>query len=343
MVRKLFNPHSSLLPRARQQRPEGLGTAFLWTRKGDWSRSESLAKLLMPKEWNRVEELRKVRRERILREREDRDGGQANTPAPGSGLAAGEAVAAAVDGAEAVSAEDERAATDDPGEGNERGDVGGSTENGGEDGRPDTGPGDGGENDDGEANESHGHEGSDGNGDGEGGAPNGGTQDESTNIASHGEGAAHTSEEGGGPTGAEEAARNDSVRDEGNNDQPNQDSSPEHSHAATENTTDIAAGLANVRVHHVSTPAVTAPEQFSALQPWFQPPQQTWQWPMPNAPVSVYHAHANPLDPTTTIPHYGYHCTQSMGISDNGGYDNWHWHHYSTCSEAFPHFYCKYQ
>jgi hypothetical protein len=91
----LFNPRSSTLPRAREPRPEGLGATSLWTGKLEYSRNESLAMLLMPKEWQRVESLRRTRRERILRGRAaeetaadpangtaDEDGGD-DAPPPG--------------------------------------------------------------------------------------------------------------------------------------------------------------------------------------------------------------------------------------------------------------------
>ena len=89
MVRDFFFPTANVLPRKREDRPEGLGTHFLWTRKGEWSRNDSLAQLLMPKEWARVERLRKARRDRVLRERASQSDDQA-VPA---GIAAGRVVA----------------------------------------------------------------------------------------------------------------------------------------------------------------------------------------------------------------------------------------------------------
>lgn len=68
MVRGVFNPKDNTLPRAREDRPVGLGTEFLWKGKREHSWSESLAQKLMPKEWQRVESLRKARWRRLLSE-----------------------------------------------------------------------------------------------------------------------------------------------------------------------------------------------------------------------------------------------------------------------------------
>ena len=95
MVRDFFFPGADVLPRKPERRPEGLGTHLLWARKGEWSCNDSLAQLLMPKEWARVEALRKTRRERILRERACIAADQA-VP---SGIAAGRIVADEMEGA----------------------------------------------------------------------------------------------------------------------------------------------------------------------------------------------------------------------------------------------------
>lgn len=89
MARSVFFPHEATLPRSPQLAAEGLGTHLLWTRTGEWSRNDSLAQLLMPKEWARVEALRKARRGRILKERAEEGTAQAVPP----GIEAGRVVA----------------------------------------------------------------------------------------------------------------------------------------------------------------------------------------------------------------------------------------------------------
>ena len=89
MARSFYFPHKATVPRQPQLAPEGLGTHLLWTRTGEWSHNDSLAQLSMPKEWARVEALRKARRDRILKGRVE--GG--TTQAVPSGIEAGRVVA----------------------------------------------------------------------------------------------------------------------------------------------------------------------------------------------------------------------------------------------------------
>ena len=79
MPRPQFVPHDHTLPRTREARPVGLNfdTVFHGTR--EHSKTEGLARLLMPKACERVERLRSLKRARILREKAEEEAAQAAT------------------------------------------------------------------------------------------------------------------------------------------------------------------------------------------------------------------------------------------------------------------------
>lgn len=81
MPRPQFVPRDHTLPRIREARPVGLNfdTVFRGTR--EHSKTEGLARLLMPKACERVERLRSMKRARILRERAEEEAAEAEAAA----------------------------------------------------------------------------------------------------------------------------------------------------------------------------------------------------------------------------------------------------------------------